>query len=539
MNFVDFIIGFPIRTFSLIVLGSLGRDRVVGFLSKQGVSIPGFRLGKVPDDILIDTLYWECAEDMGLLRLLQKDLDRANRAVMESLGRMKVKSFQKEIDGIDEIEDAGELSRYIWAALRDRRKKINRVGVEIVSGIEDMLDMDEDDEYVAEVESSEEGGWEEIAPPAKIRKKGELFIEAGRGDEGHPREKEIDDGIVLETTGEAGRILSGLSQSGERWNSEVKKLEKYLKKVEAKAEKDHRRAEKRKKDVGERNDQIRKLRVEHKDLKKQIQLLKKEKAGSPEELIHEIDELKNQLNGLKRENRKKDHKIKEWEKGREEIGEIKGKLRRAGMELISARKEFKVKANRCVELEKKIERLEEKIIRLKEAEKAPPARRTPSGDQERVGIYLDSRNVYYTVRNTFDGGRVDIKELITRISRGRKVVRAIAYVVQADFDDKRAYFDMLGRNGFQVKRRNLKIRHDGSMKGDWDMGMALDLMRHYDDLDTIALVSGDGDFRDLAVYLKSQGVKIEVYGVETCTALDMKQAADLFVPIDRKWLLRE
>jgi len=538
MNFVDFIIGFPIRTFSLIVLGALGRNRVVGFLSKHGISIPGFRLDKVPDEILIETLYWECADDMGLLQLLQEELDRANREVMESLRRHKVKSIHKEIDRIDEINDVGELSRYLWAVLRDSRKKVNRVAVEIVTGIEEMLDMDEEEEYGAEVDPAEEEGGEEIAAPDKTRKKSGQFLEAGDGNEGRHRENEIDDGIVPETTGEAGRILSDLRQSGENWNNEVKKLEKYLKVVEARSEQDHRRAEKRKKDIGERDDQIRKLRVECKDLKKQIQALKKEKAGSPEELIREIDELKSRLRSLERDNRKKDHQIKEWEKDREETGEIREKLRRAGMEINSARKKLTGKTNRCVELEKKIEGLKEKIIRLKEAGKAPTSRRPPPGDQERVGIYLDSRNIYYTVRNTFDGGRVDIKELITRIARGRKIVRAIAYVVQADFDDKRAYFDMLGRNGFQVKRRNLIIRHDGSMKGDWDMGMALDLMRHYNDLDTIALVSGDGDFRDLAVYLKSQGIKVEVYGVETCTALDLKQAADLFVPIDRKWLLR-
>ncbi len=43
-------------------------------------------------------------------------------------------------------------------------------------------------------------------------------------------------------------------------------------------------------------------------------------------------------------------------------------------------------------------------------------------------------------------------------------------------------------------------------------------------------------FRDLAVFLKGRGVRVEVYGVESCTALDLKQVADLFVPIDQAWL---
>ncbi|HDL65295.1 MAG TPA: hypothetical protein ENH12_07890, partial [Proteobacteria bacterium] len=221
MNFDDFFIGFPIRTFSLIVLGSLGRNRVVSFLSKQGVSIPGFRLEKVPDAIIIETLYWECADDRGLLRLLQGDLDRANREVMESLRRQKVKNVRKEMDRIDEIEDAGELFRYLWAALRDHRKKVNQVAVEIVAGIEDMLDIDEEEESGAEVEPPEKEGGEEIAAPAEIRKKGERFIEAPGGNEGETGERELAGDIVLDDTGEAGRIIAGLRQSGEQWNIEV------------------------------------------------------------------------------------------------------------------------------------------------------------------------------------------------------------------------------------------------------------------------------------------------------------------------------
>ena len=75
------------------------------------------------------------------------------------------------------------------------------------------------------------------------------------------------------------------------------------------------------------------------------------------------------------------------------------------------------------------------------------------------------------------------------------------------------------------------------MKGNWDMGMALDLIQLSDDLDTVALVSGDGDFNDLMPYLKRKGLKIEVYGVEGCTAMELKSSADLYVPVDSKWLL--
>ena len=199
----------------------------------------------------------------------------------------------------------------------------------------------------------------------------------------------------------------------------------------------------------------------------------------------------------------------------------------------------KGKTGELDKLRRKVEELEAargEIKTLKDARKLSPQKK-PARGKERVGIFFDSRNIYHSVAAVFAGARIDFDELYTRIARGRNVVRAIAYVVQTDFSDKESFFKMLEFKGFQVKRRPLKVRADRSMKGNWDMGMALDLIRYAEDLDTIALVSGDGDFYDLVVYLRKKGVTVEVYGVDRSTALDLKGSADLYVPIDANWLL--
>ncbi len=539
MNFKEFFVDFPIRTFSLIILGSLGRRGLLEFCSKNGIAFPGFRLEKVPDSEIIEALYFECGQDRHLLQNLQDELDRCNRTVMETLKNVKVKNFQRELDRIDEMENSEELLAFIWAGLRDKRRTINRVAVETVGMIEDVFDQGGIlPEEVFEPSGEEAGrGSGKREEQLKAEKAVRPSREDGKSDSGKPPREDRSSKIRKPKEGSLA-VLSGFRKIGEDWRREVKNLEKYLKKLEAEAEKARRRAEKRKKEVSQLNEQIRELRSELKESRRQIRALKKEKTA-PEENLRRISELKSRLHTLQRENRKKSHEIRERREDRGKLDRLREELGTARQALKTARTRIEEKDGIITGMEGGMEKLQDEIETLKKEKKTSPERRPPPGDRERVGIYFDSRNIYYSARNAFAGARVDIKELITRIARGRKVVRALAYVVQADFDNKRAYFDMLGHQGFRVKRRNLKVRMDGSMKGNWDMGMALDLMRNHDDVDTIALVSGDGDFRELVTYLKSKGLKIEVYGVEGSTAFDLKQAADLFVPIEEKWLLRE
>ena len=81
-------------------------------------------------------------------------------------------------------------------------------------------------------------------------------------------------------------------------------------------------------------------------------------------------------------------------------------------------------------------------------------------------------------------------------------------------------------------------RADGSAKGDWDVGLALDAMEFAELSDTVVLVSGDGDF-DLLVerIRRKKDTAVEVYGVKKLTADSLIQAASKFIPIDSSLLL--
>ena len=158
------------------------------------------------------------------------------------------------------------------------------------------------------------------------------------------------------------------------------------------------------------------------------------------------------------------------------------------------------------------------------------------GESERVGIFIDVQNIFYAAKQF--NARLDFEKILRSATENRRLIRAIAYVVQSPEVDQSGFITMLQQKSYEVKRKNLRLRSDGSAKGDWDMGMAIDIMDLAEKLDVVVLVSGDGDFVSLVNLVKTIGPKVEVYSFLHNTARDLSQAADKYFPIDENLLLR-
>jgi len=98
-------------------------------------------------------------------------------------------------------------------------------------------------------------------------------------------------------------------------------------------------------------------------------------------------------------------------------------------------------------------------------------------------------------------------------------------VVQTPEIDQSNFLAMLRSNCYEIRSKDLKQRPDGSSKGDWDMGLALDALAMSERLDVVALVTGDGDFVELVNFLKARGVRVEVYSFPYSTAEELRNAA--------------
>lgn len=166
---------------------------------------------------------------------------------------------------------------------------------------------------------------------------------------------------------------------------------------------------------------------------------------------------------------------------------------------------------------------------------SPP---TPAPTQtETVSMLVDVQNVYYTTRQAY-GRHFDYRKFWEKATQGRKVVNASAYAIDRGDEQQRRFQEILKTIGFEIKLKPFIQRSDGSAKGDWDVGIALDAMEYAEHSDTIVLVSGDGDFDLLAKRIQARWqASVEVYGVEQLTADSLIAAASVFVPIETELLI--
>ena len=159
-----------------------------------------------------------------------------------------------------------------------------------------------------------------------------------------------------------------------------------------------------------------------------------------------------------------------------------------------------------------------------------------SKKSQRVGIFVDVQNLFYSAKYQH-GMKVDFSRLMEVCLSDRLLIRAVAYIVQTTDIDQSNFINVLTSIGFEIKSKELRKRPDGTAKGDWDMGMAIDPIAMAERLDVIVIVSGDGDFVDLVHMLKSKGVVTEVVSFPNNTAEDLKEAATLYIPLDRNVLI--
>jgi uncharacterized LabA/DUF88 family protein len=162
--------------------------------------------------------------------------------------------------------------------------------------------------------------------------------------------------------------------------------------------------------------------------------------------------------------------------------------------------------------------------------------RNPS---QRVGVFVDVQNLYYSARNIYNS-RINFNEVLKAAVGDRHLIRAIAYVIKADMPEEHTFFDALGKAGFEVKMKDLQTYYGGYQKGDWDVGIAIDIIKQMNKLDVVVLCCGDGDFAPLLEYLQMSGHLVEVCAFGKSTSGKIKELADNFIDFDqnpKKFLL--
>lgn len=151
---------------------------------------------------------------------------------------------------------------------------------------------------------------------------------------------------------------------------------------------------------------------------------------------------------------------------------------------------------------------------------------------QRVAVLVDVQNMYYSARNLFKS-RLNFSKLLELAVADRLLVRAIAYVIATEDEKAKDFFEAVNSAGFEVKEKQLQVFYDGHLKGDWDLGIAMDAIRLGQKVDSVVLMTGDGDFKPLVNYLQqSLGCLVEVVAFKKTANNELIEMADDFIDIE-------
>ena len=158
----------------------------------------------------------------------------------------------------------------------------------------------------------------------------------------------------------------------------------------------------------------------------------------------------------------------------------------------------------------------------------------PHGEwsEQRVGLFVDTQNLYYAARD-YHSAHVDYETLLNVALRERRLGQATAYVVEREGEATAyGFVTKLSALGYRVRRRKVRVHRDSGgrpvLEGDWDMGIAADMVQAWDHLDVVALASGDGDFAPMLELAQNRGKRVEILAFREAASQSLLDLADVF-----------
>jgi len=151
---------------------------------------------------------------------------------------------------------------------------------------------------------------------------------------------------------------------------------------------------------------------------------------------------------------------------------------------------------------------------------------------QRVAIIIDTQNLYHSAKNLYKS-KVNFANVVKAALGGRKLIRAISYVVNTESGEELPFFEALEKVGIEIKTKDLQIFYGGAKKADWDVGMAVDAIKLAHKVDAIVLATGDGDFIPLVEYVKSQGCQVEGITFGRSASSRFRDVLDDFIDMDQ------
>lgn len=150
---------------------------------------------------------------------------------------------------------------------------------------------------------------------------------------------------------------------------------------------------------------------------------------------------------------------------------------------------------------------------------------------QRVAVIIDTQNLYHSAKNLYKS-KVNFGAVVEAAVQGRKLIRAVSYVVNTESGEESAFFEAMEKLGIEIKTKDLQVFFGGAKKADWDVGMAVDAIKIAHKVDAIIIATGDGDFIPCVEYVKSLGCQVEAITFGRSSSSKLRSVVDDFIDLD-------
>jgi len=477
-----------------VILDSIPQARLVSLMSRLNIEYIGVRITSVPQQDLAYDLAQEAFAHREIMDVLIKILDEINSQEAERISRMPEDEVKAWISEPGNVYLHRKIGKTIWGLLSDSRQSINGLIPGFLKAVEEAMEMEEHfhRQMVKEAEKidsilSSKKGLKKIAQSISIFKK-EIA-----------REKKVSSDLMQEN--------KRLRQKNIQQQNLIQQLRK------SNGELTHQK--------GIWHNQIARQETEIGNLNRKIKELKNQLAVGPK------IRLKSEIRRLQKENEKLNYALqKERRENSAKISDLEKELLQLKLDSQELQQTNQQLSQQLESQKQRFEELqrEQGLVLVK---KEPPMPKPAKEKGKRLGIFIDNQNVYYSAKTHY-GKKLDFRKLLETLIKDRHLVKAICYIVQQPEVSQERFINMLKSNGYAVRIRELIRRADGSAKGNWDIGIASDVITMVDknSLDIVSLVTCDGDFVDLIKLLSARGIRTEIIGFPMNMAMDLKKEAD-------------
>ncbi|MFQ5789060.1 MAG: NYN domain-containing protein [Acidobacteriota bacterium] len=481
------------------------RTEMIQVLRRAGFYLKGVRLESLSRPELVAWMAEAFGEHPDFGEAVTARLDEATRTVKAELAGTTPSRFVKRLGRLEPAMADGRLAEAVWALATDPRgeagKALRRLTARATrSAGKTLAKMEELEEILLDA------GNEEAEPGEAPGELQQQLSEAARRAEkaerkSARREKKVDS--LRRKREEQARRIAALEEERAGLLKEKAGLERQNKRLVAK--------------LGKPRHSPSQLR----DAEQRIRQLEKEKGR----LVHELEQAQRYGEEARSEKARR-------EEIEQESLELSRALEKARDQASEERFTYEAVTQ---DLRAEVARLRARLTKERER-RQPPAGRPRHYREQRVGIFLDISNLYLSALEYYRR-EIDYHRLTQTILNGRILAAAIAYNVETPWGNKKSFLEMLRGLGYETRTKDLVVRSDGSKKGDWDVGIAADIVERLGRLDVLALGSGDGDFLPVVQKARERGVSSEVYAFPN-TASSLKEEADYY-PIDESLLFEE